>query len=61
MKKFLKLFLITLSLIVNTSTPIECPNCNHVCDDNCIIDEDNICLHECIYPIDPLDKWDPWG
>ena len=61
MKKFLKSFLIALSLITTVITPIECVYCDHICDEYCIVDDDNNCQHECNYPINPLDKWDPWG
>ena len=57
-----KYFKVLLTLLAFVSTLVfECPICNHLCDEYCIVDEDNICQHDCDYPIDPLDKWDPWG
>ena len=37
----------------------KCTECDHVCSENCIYDESEICLHDC--NIDPLVKFEPWG
>ena len=60
MKKNLILFFITALLIIPNNLFTKCPICNHTCDENCEY-INGYCKHECQYPVDPLDKWDPWG
>ena len=61
MRKVLNSMLVALILAATVVTLIECPNCDHICDENCTYDQEGICEHECEYPIDPLNKWEPWG